>query len=77
VLYVTERAVFRLEPDGLALIEIAPGLDVNDVLSQIPFPVNVRQPMAQMPEDIFRPTVAPFNLPPRPAAKIATTSQGR
>jgi propionate CoA-transferase len=77
VLYVTERAVFRLEPDGLALIEIAPGLDVNDVLSQIPFPVKVRQPMAQMPEDIFRPTVAPFNLPPRPAAKIATTSQGR
>jgi propionate CoA-transferase len=76
VLYVTERAVFRLEPDGLALIEIAPGLDVNDVLSQIPFPVKVRQPMAQMPEDIFRPTVAPFNLPPRPAGKIAT-SQGR
>ena len=76
VLYVTERAVFGLEPDGLALIEIAPGLDVNDVLSQIPFQVKVRQPMAQMPEDIFRPTVAPFNLPPRPAGKTAT-SRGR
>jgi propionate CoA-transferase len=66
VLYVTERAVFRLEPDGLALIEIAPGLDVNDVLAQVPFPVNVRQPVGRMPEDIFRPTVAPFDLP-RPA----------
>jgi len=76
VLYVTERAVFRLEPDGLALIEIAPGLEVKDVLSQVPFPVKVHQPIAPMPEDIFRPTVAPFNLPPRPAGKIAR-SQGR
>jgi propionate CoA-transferase len=76
VLYVTERAVFRLEPDGLALIEIAPGLDVNEVLTQVPFPVKVHAPLAQMPEDIFRPTVVPFDLPGRPAAKIAT-SQGR
>jgi len=70
VLYVTDRAVFRLEPDGLALIEIAPGLEIKDVLDHIPFPMKVREPMAQMPEDIFRPTVAPFDLPPRPAAKI-------
>jgi propionate CoA-transferase len=76
VLYVTERAVFRLEPDGLALIEIAPGLAANDVLNQLPFPVSVHEPLGPMPEDIFRPTVAPFNLPPRPAGKIAT-SQGR
>ena len=70
VLYVTERAVFRLEPDGLALIEIAPGQEIKSVLGQVPFPVKVHEPMAQMPEDIFRPTVAPFDLPPRPAAKI-------
>ena len=76
VLYVTERAVFRLEPDGLALIEIAPGLGVKDVLGQVPFPVKVHEPMARMPEDIFRPNVAPFELPPRPAGKIAT-SKGR
>src|SRR2546427_2896394 len=76
VLYVTDRAVFRLEPDGLALIEIAPGLEIKDVLDQIPFPMKVREPMAQMPEDIFRPTVAPFDLPPRPVAKIRM-SRGR
>ena len=70
VLYVTERGVFLLESDGLALIEIAPGLAINDVRGQLPFPVKVREPIARMPEDIFRPTVAPFDLPPRPAAKI-------
>jgi propionate CoA-transferase len=76
VLYVTERAVLRLEPDGLALVEIAPGLDVKDVVNQIPFRVTVHKPIARMPEDIFQPAVAPFDLATRPAGKIAT-SKGR
>jgi propionate CoA-transferase len=76
VLYVSERAVFRLELDGLALIEIAPGVEVKDVLGQVPFPLKVHEPIAQMPEDVFRPTVVPFDLPPRPAAKIGM-SKGR
>ena len=71
VLYVTERAVFRLDPDGLALIEIAPGLAINDVLDQMPFPVRVQEPVTQMPEDIFQPTVAPFDLPARPAGTMS------
>ena len=29
VLYVTERAVFRLVDDGLELIEVAPGIDLQ------------------------------------------------
>ncbi len=70
VLYVTERAVFRLEPDGLAMIEIAPGLEIKDVLNEIPFRVKFQVPVARMPEDIFRPTVAPFDLPARPAGKM-------
>ncbi|MBL8851759.1 MAG: acyl CoA:acetate/3-ketoacid CoA transferase [Planctomycetaceae bacterium] len=38
VLYVTERAVFRLNSDGLELIEVAPGIDVQrDVLPQLGF----------------------------------------
>jgi propionate CoA-transferase len=38
VLYVTERCVFRLTPDGLELIEIAPGINLDkDVLAHVGF----------------------------------------
>src|SRR5262245_29689354 len=52
--YVTERAVFRRERDGLVLTEVAPGLDIqSDVLAHIEFPVRVSPGLRPMPGDLF------------------------
>jgi propionate CoA-transferase len=46
---VTERAVFRLTPDGLALTEIAPGVDLkSDVLERMEFEPVMREPPQTM-----------------------------
>jgi propionate CoA-transferase len=50
VLFVTERAVFRLAADGLELMEVAPGIDIaGQILAQMDFRPIVR-------------TVKPMNL---------------
>ena len=56
VLYVTERCVFQLTPDGLRLIEIAPGVDLErDILARMDFvPLLDREP-ALMDPRIFTP----------------------
>jgi propionate CoA-transferase len=44
VIIVTERAVFRLGPEGVELIEVAPGIDLHrDVLEQMRFRPIVRE----------------------------------
>jgi propionate CoA-transferase len=45
VLYVTERCVFSLTPDGLELMEVAPGVDLErDILARMDFSPVVREP---------------------------------
>ena len=49
ILFVTERAVFRLQPEGLELIEVALGIDLQrDVLDRMEFVPIIRElrPMA-------------------------------
>lgn len=49
ILYVTERAVFCLTPDGVCLTEIAPGIDLHaDVLDQIGFRPLLASPLKTM-----------------------------
>lgn len=57
-LVVTERAVFRVADDGLELIEIAPGIDLQtQVLDQMGFvPVRIAEPLPLMQADHFRKT---------------------
>ena len=45
-MYITERAVFKLTPEGLELVEYAPGVDIQkDILDLIPFPIVVNDPV--------------------------------
>ncbi|WP_291994591.1 acyl CoA:acetate/3-ketoacid CoA transferase [Candidatus Accumulibacter sp. ACC003] len=55
VLYVTERCVFRLCSEGLELIEIAPGVDLQkDILDKMDFTPIMHRPPALMDARIFR-----------------------
>ena len=61
VLYITERCVFRLCTDGLQLIEIAPGVDLQrDILDQMEFIPLMPCPPTIMDPRIFSP--APMQL---------------
>jgi len=54
VLYVTERCVFRLCEEGLELIEIAPGVDLQrDILDRMDFVPLMRRPPTLMDARIF------------------------
>ena len=54
VLYVTERCVFQLTPEGLELIEIAPGVDLEkDVLAHVGFEPIIRGEPKLMDARIF------------------------
>src|SRR4051812_48387309 len=56
VLYVTERCVFRLTPEGLELIEVAPGVDVDrDILAAMTFQPIIRTAPRLMDARIFQP----------------------
>ena len=54
MLYVTERAVFALDANGLVLTEIAPGIDLErDVLAQAGGQLKVSPSLRQMRASIF------------------------
>ena len=55
VVYVTERAVFELREDGVHLVEIAPGVDLQgDILDRMGFIPHMHTPPAVMPAALFQ-----------------------
>ena len=56
VLYVTERAVFRLQASGVELIEIAPGIDLErEVIARMGFRPKIAADLPVMDARLFRP----------------------
>jgi propionate CoA-transferase len=56
VIYITERCVFELTPEGMMLIEVAPGIDLErDILAQMDFAPIVSPNLKTMDARIFRP----------------------
>ncbi len=56
ITYITERCVIRLEPEGLTVIEIAPGINLErDVLGQADIPLRVSPDLRTMDARLFVP----------------------
>ena len=61
VYYITERCVFRLTTDGLELIEIAPGISLeNDILNKMDFSPKIASSLCLSDHRIYR--QGPMNL---------------
>jgi propionate CoA-transferase len=80
VLYVTERCVLRLGPDGLELTEIAPGLDLErDLLARMGFRPQIAPDLREMDARLF--VQAPLGLtrhvPLTLDSRIETSAEGQ
>jgi propionate CoA-transferase len=56
ILFITERAVFRRQADGLAIIEYAPGVDLEThIMDQMEFRPLVSSELREMEQSLFLP----------------------
>ncbi|MBB4482203.1 acyl CoA:acetate/3-ketoacid CoA transferase [Rhizobium etli] len=73
IIYVTERCVMKLTPEGIVLTEIAPGVDLqSQILDQSEFPLMVAPDLKVMDAALFREAGIGLSLP----AKRARTLEG-
>lgn len=67
VTYVTERCVLKLGVDGLTVVEIAPGADLQkDILDQAEIPLRVAADLRPMDARLFKPGPVGLKLGARP-----------
>ncbi len=63
VLYITERAVFRLTKQGVVLEEIAPGVDLEkDIIDHMDFKPIISPELKLMNEDIFKEAIVGIKI---------------
>ena len=63
VTYITERCVMALQPAGLTVTEIAPGIDLErDVLGQTRVPLRVSPDLRTMDAKLFHESAAGLTL---------------
>lgn len=64
ILYITERAVFKLVKGGIELIEIAPGVDLQkDILDQMEFKPLISEHLKEMDACLFTDEPMGMKLP--------------
>lgn len=65
VTYVTERCVLKLRPEGLTVVEVAPGVSLErDILARAGIPLRVADDVKTMDERLFRPEPMGLDLAP-------------
>lgn len=63
VLYITERAVFKLAAETIELIEIAPGIDLqHDILDKMEFRPTISPALKEMDKRIFSEALMSLSL---------------
>ena len=56
VIYITERGVFRLKPEGMVLTEVAPGVKIErDITPVVQFGFKISEQLQEMDSRLFRP----------------------
>ena len=61
VVFVTERCVMRLLPEGLTVTEVAPGISLErDIVGQTSLEIRISPDVREMPASLFQP--GPFGL---------------